>query len=483
MKRFSPIAAGVVLLALIASGERGYAAVGSETSPAGKKFEQAVERTGNLHLPLNRAYLYRQAAGAVAQRDKAEAVGLLKRALSDIDAAEVAARAAATVDDAVLRQLEMGRRSTILQVLRIDSGETLRLLAAPQTADGDMELQRQVFDRVASDRASAKGIDLVRDAAARKLEFGVTPAVVAGYDMLRRRDAGAAKLFGAAIVFRLKTIDPASDPLAVTSAFALLKLQKGDGGRRESKVNLSASALEADSLTTLYTFIGDAFLEEQDPTVLALTEKPTEYMQAMQQYAPEKADELTQALAAASTAAATAATSAAKTAVDAEQPTAEEKAQLEAARAQVQARLAAQIRETYAHTRQLSQKIGQTSLSGEERDNAVFAAVEEANRSLSLGRALAKDLEPEAFNNGELEFYGFGQLNGVVDSVSSILQRYALDHPGVAEDAASRLDGTEVQTEVELQIAIREMNGRVGFSGDRDGRRHRMQDDVERPTL
>jgi hypothetical protein len=165
-----------------------------------------------------------------------------------------------------------------------------------------------------------------------------------------------------------------------------------------------------------------------------------------------------------------------------EQPTAEEKAQLEAARAQVQARLAAQIRETSTHTRLLSQRVGQTTLSAEERDNAVFAAVEEANRSLSLGRALAKDLEPEAFSNGELEFYGFAQLTGVVDSVSSILQRYALEHPAVAEDAASRLDGPEVQTEVELQIAIREMNGREGFSEDRDGRRHHMQDELARPT-
>jgi len=482
MRGFSPIAAGVVLLSLIASATRTYGSVGTETSPAAKKFEQAVERTENLHLPLNRAYLYRQAAGAVAQKDKSEAVALLKRALTDIDAAEVAVRAEGAVDEALLRQLEVGRRSTILQMLRIDSGETLRLLAAPQTADADMELHHQVFDRVGSENSGTKGVDLVRDAAARKLEFGVTPAVVAGYDVLRRRDPGAAKLFGAAIVFRLKTIDPASDPLAVTSAFALLKLQKGDGGRRDSKVNLSASALEANSLSTLYQFIGDAFLAAQDPAVLALTEKPSGYMQAMQQYAPEKADELALALAAASTAAAVAVPSTAQTATATEQPTAEEKAQLEAARAQVQARLAAQIRETSTHTRLLSQRVGQTTLSAEERDNAVFAAVEEANRSLSLGRALAKDLEPEAFSNGELEFYGFGQLTGVVDSVSSILQRYALEHPAVAEDAASRLDGPEVQTEVELQIAIREMNGREGFSEDRDGRRHRMQDELARPT-
>jgi hypothetical protein len=476
------MAAGFALLALVASGVRAYGSLGTETSPAAKKFEQALERTENLHLPLNRAYLYRQAAGAVAERNKTEAVALLKRALADIDAAEISARAETSVEDAVLRQLEMGRRSTVFQISRIDPTEALRLLAPPQTADADMELQHQVYDRVASDKTGTKGVGLVRDAASRKLEFGVTPAVVAGYDVLRRRDASAAKLFGAAIVFRLKTIDPASDPLAVTSAFALLRLQKGDGGRRESKVNLSASALEADSLTALYQFIGNAFLAAQDPAVLVLTEKPAEYMQAMQQYAPEKADELTQALAAASAAAATTATSAAKTPVETEEPTAEEKAQLEAARAQIQARLAAQIKETSAHTRLLSQKVGQPALSSEERENAVFAAVEEANRSLSLGRALAKDLEPEAFSNGELEFYGFGQLTGVVDSVSLILQRYALEHPGVAEDAASRLDGPEVQTEVELQIAIREMNGREGFSEDRDGRRRHIQDELARPT-
>ena len=38
MKGFSPMAAGVVLLALIASGVRAHGSVGTETSPAAKKF-------------------------------------------------------------------------------------------------------------------------------------------------------------------------------------------------------------------------------------------------------------------------------------------------------------------------------------------------------------------------------------------------------------------------------------------------------------
>jgi hypothetical protein len=444
----------------------------SDTSPAMEKFEQALGRTENLHLPLNRAYLYRQAAGAVSQKDKAEAVLLLKRALSEIDASDLAVRAAGTVEEQA--ELESGRRSTILQLLRIDPGETMRLLAPPQVADSDLELQRQVFERV-----GGKTADLVRDAGQRKLEYGVTPVVVAAYDVLRRRDAGAAKLFGASIVFRLKAIDPAQDPLAVESAFTLLKLQRSGGGR-ESRGNLNASLLDADALEKLYEFLGDAFLEALDPEVLALTEKPAAYMQAMQQYAPEKAEELAQAVLGASTAAAKSAAastdgqagSASQT--DAQALTPDEQKQRESARAEIQARLAAQIKETSAHTKLLSARIGQTTLTQEERDDALFAMVEETNRSISLGRALAKDLEPEAFRNGELEFYSFGSLTGVVESVSSVLQRYAIDHPSVAEDAASRLDGPEVQTEVELQIAIREMNrrGGEGFAGER-GRRMR----------
>jgi hypothetical protein len=489
MRAFSQIASMIVCTVLTAIGSP-LAWAGSDTSPAMKKFEQALEQTENLHLPLNRAYLYRQAASAVSQRDKAEAVLLLKRALSEIDAADAGMRAAGVVDDQAETQLEMGRRATILQLLRMDSSETLRLLAPPQAADSDMNLQRQVFERV-----GAKSLDSVRDAAQRKLEYGVTPAVVAAYDVLSRRDAGTARLFGASIVFRLKSIDPAQDPLAVTSAFALLKLQKGEGVGRESRVNPGASLLDADALGTLYTFIGDAFLEALDPQVLALTEKPAAYMQAMQQYAPEKADEVSQAILAASASSSAAAKSAIPSSsssadaaagtsgqTDAEALTPDEQKQREAAKAQVQARLAAQIKETSAHTRLLSERLGQKTLTQEERDNALFAMVEETNRSISLGRALAKDLEPEAFKSGELEFYSFGSLTGVVESVSSALQRYALDHPDAAEDAASRLDGPEVQTEVELQIAIREMNRRVGdsFAGERGNRLRQPQDEPRR---
>ena len=476
MRGFSQSAAIVVTTALAMISPPAAAWALSDVSPATEKFEQALGRTENLHLPLNRAYLYRQAANAVAQKDRAEGVILFKRALSEIDAADLAMRAAGTADEQI--QLEQGRRSTILQMLRIDSAEALRVLAPPQTADSDMVLQRQVFER-----AGGKTADLVRDAGQRKLEYGVTPAVVAAYDVLRRRDANTAKLFGTSIVFRLKTIDPAQDPLAVTSAFALLKLQRSGG--RESKVSLNASLLDADTLGTLYEFIGKAFLEALDPEVLTLTEKPAAYMQAMQQYAPEKAEEVAQAGFAASAIAAknaVSSTSSPTGQADAQALTDDEQKQKEAAQVQVQARLVAQIKETSANTKLLSARIGEKTLTQEERDDALFAMVEETNRSLSLGRALAKDLEPEAFKNGELEFYSFGLLTGVVESVSSVLQRYAIEHPDVAEDAASRLDGPEVQTEAELQIAIREMNprGADSFHGERGNRSGQAMEELRR---
>jgi hypothetical protein len=40
-----------------------------------------------------------------------------------------------------------------------------------------------------------------------------------------------------------------------------------------------------------------------------------------------------------------------------------------------------------------------------------------------------------------------------------LLQTYALKNPSVAEAAAHRLEGLEVQTQVDLAIAIREMTG------------------------
>jgi hypothetical protein len=446
----------VVCTALAATLSPARVWAASDPSLPEEKFEQALRRTENLHLPLNRAYLYRQAAGAVSQKDKAEAILLLKRALSEINASDLGVRAATPVDEEAKAQLEAGRRLTIMQLLRIDSSETMRLLAPPQAADSDINLQRQVFGRL-----GGKSMDLVRDAAQRKLEYGVTPAVVAAYDVLCRHDAGLAKLFGTSIVFRLKAIDPAQDPVAVASAFVLLELQRSGG--HDSKGN-SASLLSADDLRTLYEFVGEAFLEALDPEVLNLAEKPAAYLQAMQQYAPEKADEVAKALAATpavapvGTQGTASGTPVAVGQRDAEALTLEEQKQEEAARVQVQARMNAQIKETATRTKSLSARIADKALTQEERDNALFAMVEETNRAISLGRALAKNLVPKAFEDGELEFYSYGLIAGAVESASSMLQHYALDHPDTAEDAASRLDGPEVQIEVQLQIAIREMN-------------------------
>src|SRR5450432_3021981 len=72
-------------------------------------FEQAVGRTEDIQLPLNKVHLYRLAAAALAEDNKPEAVALLTRALSVIDTAEVAMRTDGTLDDRALQQLEFGR--------------------------------------------------------------------------------------------------------------------------------------------------------------------------------------------------------------------------------------------------------------------------------------------------------------------------------------------------------------------------------------
>jgi hypothetical protein len=125
----------------------------------------------------------------------------------------------------------------------------------------------------------------------------------------------------------------------------------------------------------------------------------------------------------------------------------------------MKAQVEAQMKDSEAQIDLLAAKLKQPALTEKERDETVFALVDQANKSITMARAAATALEREAFRDGELEFYNLGAVTGVVDSVSAVLQVYAIERPMVAEAAARNLDGHEVQTEVELQIAIQEMTG------------------------
>lgn len=421
-----------------------------------KNFEQAVDRAETLQLPLNKVFLYRQAAVALATTDKPRAVTLLRRALSDIDAAEADARARGTLDDETLHQLEFHRLPVIMLMERIDPTEACNLLLPLQAADNDMTFQTLFFDRL-------KNPDFVQQTALRKLALGVTPAVVAAYGVLKKTSPDVAKILAAAIVLKLTTSDAASDEEAVHSAFLLTHLLRTDVGALAPQMVLDPDLLSPTLLGDLFSFIGDAFVAAKNPEMLILGENPKLYIAALEQYAFPRSQQV-KLLDFAAPDAKSLILTPEKPVFDANHPdpTTLTPEQLQA-RAAIKAQIEAQWKESEAQINLLSAKLKQPTLTDKERDDAVFALVDQANKAILLARSAPTALDREAFRDGELEFYNLGTVTGMVDSVSAILQAYATARPLVSQAAARNLDGPEVQTEVELQIAIREMTGQPAY--------------------
>jgi hypothetical protein len=431
----------------------GVAPVDSAPNPAAvKKFDQAVDRTENLLLPINKVVLYREAATALIPTDRPRAVMLLKRALSDIDAAEAGMKTRTALDDTTWQQLEFHRLPVIMLMERIDPVEACNVLALPQTADNDMTFQTLFFERL-------KNPEIVRQVALRKLTLGVTPAVIAAYGVLKTSSPDVAKSLGAAIVLKLAKTDAENDPEAVHSAFLLTHLLRTDIGALAPEMILNPDLLPPDALRDLFSFIGDAFLASKDPEELILGLRPQLYISALETYAPDKAQDV-KLLAFAMPDAKSKILSTEAPVFDANHPdpatlTPEQIARRAAMRVQVEA----QIKDSNDQIAALTAKANQEMLPQKERDAAVFHAVDQANRAISLARAYATVLNREAFRDGEVEFYNLGEVTGLIDHVSALLQTYALKNPSVAENAALNLDGHEVQTQVALGVAIREMTG------------------------
>jgi hypothetical protein len=431
----------------------GAASVNSVPNPTAiKNFDQAVDRAESLQLPLNKVFLYRQAAVALAPTDKPRAVMLLKRALSDIDAAETDARARGTLDDETLRLLEFHRLPVIMLMERIDPTEACNMLMPLQSADNDMTVQTLFFERL-------KNPEFVQQVALRKLGNGVTPAVIAAYGVLKKSSPDVARSLGAAIVMKLTKSDAANDPEAVHSAFLLTHLLRTDVGALAPQMIIDPDLMTPALLGDLFAFIGDAFVASKNPEMLILGENPKLYVAALEQYAFTKSQDV-KLLDFAAPEAKSMIMTPEKPVFDANHPdpatlTPE---QLQA-RAAMKAQVEAQMKDSEAQIDLLAAKLKQPALTEKERDETVFALVDQANKSITMARAAATALEREAFRDGELEFYNLGAVTGVVDSVSAVLQVYAIERPMVAEAAARNLDGHEVQTEVELQIAIQEMTG------------------------
>jgi hypothetical protein len=428
-------------------------AVNSLPNPkAIEKFDQAVDRTEDLVLPVNKVVLYREAATALIATDKPRAVALLKRALSDIDAAEADNKARGIADAETMHRLEFYRLPVIMLMERIDPTEACNVLAPPQPADDDMTFQTLFFERL-------KNPEMVQQVALHKLGYGVTPAVIAAYGVVKKTSPDVARSLGAAIVQKLSKTDPASDPEAVHSAFLLTHLLRTDVGALAPEMVIGPDLLTPDLLRDLFSFIGDAFLASKDPEDLILGSRPQLYISALEAYAPDKAQEV-KALSFAAPDAKSKLLTPEAPVFDANHPdpatlTPE---QIER-RAVLKAQVEAQIKDSNAQITALTARANQAVLSQQDRDAAVFSAVDQANLAISLARANATVLDREAFRDGEVEFYNLGEITELIDQVSSLLQTYALKNPSVAETAALRLEGHEVQTQVELAVAIREMTG------------------------
>ncbi len=447
------LSASIMLFGALSFASAPSARATTASNPAAtKNFEQAVDRAESLQLPLNKVYLYRQAAVALAPTDKPRAVMLLKRALSDIDAAEADDKARGTLDDETLQQLEFYRLPVIMLMERIDPAEACNVLLPIQSADNDMTFQTLFFERL-------KNPEFVQQVALRKLGLGVTPAVIAAYGVLKKTSPDVAKALGAAIVLKLTKSDAANDAEAVHSAFLLTHVLRTDVGALAPQMVLDPDLLSPTLLGDLFSFIGDALVAAKNPEMLILGENPKLYIAALEQYAFTKSQEV-KLLDFAAPDAKSLIMTPEKPVFDANHPdpatlTPE---QLQA-RAAIKAKVEAQIKESEAQIDLLSAKLKQPALTDKERDETVFALVDQANKAITIARSAPTALEREAFRDGELEFYNLGAVTGVVDSVSAVLQTYAIERPMVSEAAASNLDGQEVQTEVELQIAIRQMTG------------------------
>lgn len=418
----------------------------------GEKFDQALDQTESLVLPINKVVLYREAATALMATDRPRAVTLLKRALSDIDVAEVDHRARGTLDAETLQRLEFYRLPVIMLMERIDPAEACSVLAPPQPADDDMTFQTLFFERL-------KSPEMVQQVALHKLGFGVTPAVIAAYGVVKKNSPDIAKTLSAAIVLKLTKSDPSSDSQAVHSAFLLTHLLRTDVGALAPQMVIDPNLLSPELLRDLFSFIGDAFLAAKDPEDLILGSRPELYLSALQTYAPDKAQQVAALPFAAPDAKSKLMTPEAPV-YDANHPDPSTLTPAQIARrAALRAQVETQIKESDAQITVLAAKANQQMLPQRERDAAVLGAVDEANLALSLARANPTVLDREAFRDGEVEFYNLGEVTELIDHISSLLQTYALKNPSVAESAALSLDGHEVQTQVELAIAIREMTG------------------------
>ena len=226
---------------------------------------------------------------------------------------------------------------------------------------------------------------------------------------------------------------------------------------------LNPDLLPPDLLGDLFSFIADAFVAAKNPEMLILGENPKLYVAALEDYAFIKAQDV-KLLDFAAPDAKSLIMTPEKPVFDANHPdpstlTPEQLQQ----RAATKALIEAQMTDSDAQIQLLSAKLRQPSLTQKQKDDAVFAVVDQANKIIVMARSKPTVLERESFREGELELYNLGAVTAVVDSVSEVLQVYAKERPMVAEAAAANLNGQEVQTEVALQIAIREMTGSPAY--------------------
>lgn len=433
----------------------------TQSKPATQKqdgntiLQEVIDRTQTLRLARNRVYLYRESARILATKNPEQATQLLNQALTDIDTAEASLVRGAPRREERMAELEFARRPVLLQLVSVNSNAALLALEAPQSADTDAEFQRLLLDQVASSRP-----DLVDGLARKKLSYGLTPAVVSAYTVLRKNNPEEASSLAAAIVERTQTQDP-KDTAAMQAALLFLRQLRSDEGAQTTKLQVDERLLDRRSLGTLMSYIANGLMAAKDPEGVVRPESLEAYTAGIETYAPEKAAELRDNLQAREEDEQENGDSNNQKAEEAQPTTAEAgpaaaagtgpQSEQRQAREYAQKQLNTLLSANTTQTKNLYKQI----LSNDETTirSVLRAAVDNVNRIMDQTRALAPYLSPECMREGEFEFYSTSPVLTPIASTNGLLVGYGTLHLDAALDAASHFDNPELELLAKLKLA------------------------------
>ncbi|HEU4390993.1 MAG TPA: hypothetical protein VFV34_24520 [Blastocatellia bacterium] len=275
----------------------------------------------SLQSVNNRIYVYKEAAGILAEKDPALATQLFNKALENIKAASDAIGKDNLQRAERLAELRQMRNEVILGLSDLDPIRALEVLKAERSGqpsqppegrttvymtastagsmmpvsvdrqvDSDDGITGQIIANVAR-----KNADLALDFATRQLGRGVTEDIVQAYVGLRDSDPKLARSLARDIVARLKTEKPGPDSKSGDAAMSFLATlqQKTD---QHGQFTVDTSFLDKNSLTDLVNYVADNILAQEQPSGFWTLGMANPFIGVIQQYAPSKAARLTEML-------------------------------------------------------------------------------------------------------------------------------------------------------------------------------------------